>query len=103
MSKAMSQMFWGGGKETLQKQDLHSVIMELNSSGQRYGFDESEIINTMLDHGFKAYSYDPFNRNLIELSGKNFDEGNTIFVRNKPFILERLESAPTFVVNGVSF
>ena len=33
-----------GAHETLQKQTLHSVIMELNGSGSRYGFDESRIL-----------------------------------------------------------
>lgn len=70
-------------QDTLKKQTLHSVIMELNGSGNRYGFDESKILELMFDHGFNTYSYDPFSRNLINLEGKNLDSGNTLFIRDK--------------------
>ncbi len=60
-----------GAHETLQKQTLHSVIMELNGSGSRYGFDESQILELMKDYGFETYSYNPFERTLINLEGKN--------------------------------
>jgi len=71
-----------GAQETLRKPTLHAVIMELNGSGRRYGFDESKILQMMLDHGFQACSYDPLLRDLINLQGENLGSGNTLFVRN---------------------
>ncbi len=62
-----------GALATLKKRTLHSVIIELNGSGRRYGFDESTILGIMFDHGFKAYSYDPMDRVLIDLHGKNLN------------------------------
>lgn len=92
-----------GAQETLKKQTLHSVIMELNGSGSRYGFDESRILELMLDHGFETYSYNPLNRELINLEGKNVNSGNTLFIRNKVLVEKRLRSAPKVSIHGRQF
>jgi len=83
-----------GAQETLKKPSLHSVIMELNGSGSRYGFNESRILEMMFDHGFKTYSYNPLDRSLINLNGKNLASGNTLFIRNYSLVLENLASSP---------
>ena len=90
-----------GAEMTLSKDSLHSVIMELNGSGDRYGFDEMLIMEMMLDHGFATYSYDPMQRTLINLVGKNLVSGNTLFIKNRDYVLERIEGAPKVLVNGV--
>lgn len=92
-----------GAHETLNKKSLHSVIMELNGSGSRYGFDESRILELMFDHGFKTYSYNPMDRTLINLAGKNLNSGNTLFIRDEPFVLDRLKRSPTVSVHGKQF
>lgn len=92
-----------GAHETLQKQTLHSVIMELNGSGSRYGFDESRILELMADYGFETYSYNPFDRTLISLEGKNLNSGNTLFIRGKSFVEERLRSSPRLRLHGSQF
>ena len=92
-----------GAHQTLQKQTLHSVIMELNGSGSRYGFDESRIFELMADYGFETYSYDPFERALISLKGKNLHLENTLYIRGKSFVEERLKSSPKVKVHGSQF
>jgi FkbM family methyltransferase len=92
-----------GAQEILKKQSLHSVIMELNGSGMHYGYDESRIMQMMLDHGFHPHSYDPFKRRLIDLGGKTVPHGNTIFVRNLTLVKERIASAGKVRVNGKEF
>jgi len=89
-----------GAVRILQSDSLHSVIMELNGSGDRYGFDESKILSTMLNYGFKTFSYDPFARRLISLNGKNQRSGNTLFIKNEALVRERLQCAPQFNVIG---
>lgn len=89
-----------GAEETLKKKTLHSVIMELIGAGSRYGFDESRILELMFDYGFKTYSYNPFDRSLIDLEGKKLNLGNTLFIRDMPLVLERLRNAPKFSVFG---
>ena len=65
-----------GAENILKNNELCGVIMELNGSGKRYGYDESLILSMMTDYGFEAYSYDPIDRKFIALNGKNFTEGN---------------------------
>lgn len=91
-----------GAKNTLKNEELCAVIMELNGSGDRYGYDESKILSMMSDYGFRTYSYKPFERTLINLEGKNLNAGNTIFIRNMDRILERIKTAPKIDVHGVS-
>jgi len=83
-----------GAKNILANNKLCCVIMELNGSGDRYGYDESKILGMMFDYGFKAYSYNPLERELVELPDKNTNEGNTIFIRNIKRVQERIEKAP---------
>lgn len=89
-----------GAEKTLQKQSLDAVIMELNGSGSRYGFRESKILDVMLGSGFKTYSYNPFNRELVDLQGKNRKSGNTLFIRDRARVESRIRVAPKINVNG---
>jgi FkbM family methyltransferase len=91
-----------GAQETLKKQTLHSVIIELNGSGSRYGYDESRILELMLGYGFKTYSYNPLDRKLVNLEGKNLNS-DTLFIRDKSFVEDRLRASPKVVVNGQQF
>ena len=92
-----------GATETLNKKSLNAVIMELNGSGDRYGYDESKILALMFDFGFRTYSYNPFDRKLINLNGKNFDSGNAIFIRDEGVLLDRINKAPRVNIQGKSF
>jgi len=77
--------------------------MELNGSGDRYGYDESKILDMMFDYDFKTYSYNPMDRTLINLEGKNLNSGNTLFIRDKSFVEERLKTAPMVFIHGRQF
>jgi len=92
-----------GAREILKNQTLNALIMELNESGGRYGFDESKIIDLMLSSGFRAYSYNPFSRKLANLEGKNSNSGNTLFIRNKSFVEDRLRVASKVTIHGRQF
>lgn len=91
-----------GAQKTLEKEGVCCVIVELNGSGNRYGFDESKILAKMKSFGFSPYSYEPFERKLINLNGKNSSEGNTLFIKNLDLVLERLKAAPKLEINGIS-
>lgn len=92
-----------GAKQTLAKQSLCSVIVELNGSGERYGYNDSRALSMLGDCGFFAYSYDPLSRSLFRLTGKNLRSGNTLFVRERSLVQERVRSAPKVRVNGREF
>lgn len=92
-----------GGRQILQNSALHAVIMELNGSGERYGYDESRILELMSDYGFQTFSYNPLTRSLVSLEGKDLHSDNTLFVRDKAFVEERLRNAAKVSVHGRSF
>lgn len=88
-----------GGDKALSSASLLAVLMELNGSGARYGFDETALHARMLEYGFGAFRYSPFERELIALGGKNSLSGNTLYVRDVGAVRERLRAAPAFSVN----
>ncbi len=92
-----------GAGETLSNPSLHSVLIELNGSGTRYGFDEDNILLKLAEHGFSPFDYEPFSRKLSPLQGKNGVRDNTLFVRNASWIQERLSQAPRATVRSIEF
>ncbi len=92
-----------GAEETLKKESLHSVIMELNGNGKRYEFDEAKILEMMSDYGFQTYSYNPFVRSLDDIQGKKSNSGNTLFIRNLDAVIDVLRNSPTIRIHGKQF
>jgi FkbM family methyltransferase len=91
-----------GAEDVLSKKSLLAVIMELNGSGRRYNHDEAVVCRRMVGYGFASYVYDPYQRSLKELKGKNQGAGNTLFVRDVAAVRMRLQAAPAFTVLGES-
>ncbi len=90
-----------GMAETLKAATLKAIIIELNGSGVRYGYDEDAIHQLLIENKFEPYSYDPFNRSLILLSGHG--NYNTIYCRDIDFINDRLKNAPGINLMGEVF
>nr|WP_255496138.1 FkbM family methyltransferase [Mucilaginibacter sp. FT3.2] len=87
-----------GMSDTLKQTTLKAIIIELNGSGLRYGFNEEEIHQTFLSNGFKPYQYDPFKRELNLMP--SFGSYNTIYCRDATFITARLKTAKGFKIMG---
>jgi FkbM family methyltransferase len=90
-----------GARQTLENQGLHSVIMELNGSGQRYGFKDGDIVTYMDSLGFSTFRYEPFSRELIRTDGHDCLSGNTLFIRGAHEMQARLKQAPQILVGNV--
>lgn len=80
-----------GMSESLQSEELKAIIIELNGSGGRYGFDEELIHSKLLGHNFLPYQYFPFERRLCLLD--HFGPFNTIYIRDIDFVKNRLLTA----------
>ena len=91
-----------GATRTLASPSLLGILMELNGSGRRYGYDEQAVHGTLLAAGFMPALYEPFSRKLSLAAEKGLT-GNTLYVRSAPALQERLKNAPRHHVNGVSF
>jgi FkbM family methyltransferase len=85
----------GGASDLLKSGSVKGVLMELNGSGSRYGFDERGLHARMLELGFSPCVYFPFDRKLQELSGINVS-GNTLYLRDLEFVRQRLAASPKF-------
>ncbi len=88
-----------GADKALTRESLLGVIMELNGSSARYGFDENRLHRTMLEYGFRTFTYLPFEKKLVALDDKNAQSGNTLYVRNEPEVSSRLRNARKFMTN----
>ncbi len=90
-----------GGQATLAKDSLLAVIMELNGSGARYGFNDHAIHQQMLDNGFQPFTYAPFERKLVDFNRAHASH-NTIYVKDVDRVSQRLANAPAYQVQGRS-
>jgi FkbM family methyltransferase len=82
----------GGGGKPLKHNELKAIIIELNGSGKRYGYDDNDIHRTLSKLGFTPCSYNPKER-LLTIMDKFNVGGNTIYVRDFDFVQHRLQSA----------
>ena len=93
---------FAAGYETLARPELQAIIVELNGSGTRYGFDEELLQRKIESFGFCPHDYCPFARQLRPITGKSIAGGNTIYVRNVAAVQERLRTAPSLEVLGIA-
>jgi FkbM family methyltransferase len=90
-----------GMEETLANETLKAIIIELNGSGMRYGYDENEIHKKLVLNGFQPYLYDPFKREFTVSAG--YGKFNTLYLRDIEFIKKRVEEAELIHVFNESF
>ncbi len=90
-----------GADRVLSDPGLLAVIMELNASGNRYGYDDVATHRKVLDYGFESYRYEPLRRELTPLGGQlNEQSINTIYVRDASEVSSRIRSAPKHLVQA---
>lgn len=87
-----------GARRTMEAEGLDVIIMETNSSGERYGYTDDVITQRICEFGFSPFQYDPFARHLRPTTTI---AANTIFLRNAEAADLRCQRAPRFqLVNG---
>lgn len=92
-----------GAEKTLQNDRLLAIIMELNGSGDRYGYDDNHSKTMLEASGFAGYSYDPFSRGLSPLGEIKSSSKNVIFVRDRAKVEARLKQAKLIKVKNTKF
>ena len=90
----------GAGK-LLRQPALKALVIELNGSGTRYGYQDEDIHALLLNLGFSPYAYDPFTRTLTELD--SYVHTNTLYLRDLPFIRERIAGGERVTIHGLTF
>lgn len=87
----------GAGK-ILSNPYLKGIIIELNGSGTRYGFNDEQIHNKLISHGFMPYSYSPLTRKLMAL--QSYGRANTLYLRDIEFISDRVKHSEKVKILG---
>jgi len=85
-----------GSKSILDSEELKVIIIELNGSGLRYGYHDSEIHETLLRFGFLPYLYDPFKRSLSLMN--IYGDHNTLYIKDIDFVENRVKNALCFSI-----
>ena len=89
-----------GAPKLLADPGLRSILLEMGSAGERYGFAESDLLALLRSHGFLPYDYDPFSRTLKPLEGRHREAMNTIFIRDLDWVRERVRGSETFRIKS---
>jgi FkbM family methyltransferase len=85
-----------GAVHTLSAPSLLGLIMEVNLENPL----ERSASQALLAAGFAPFSYDPLTRTLTPMTPHS---GNTLYLRNREAVEQRLQDAPRRVVLGVEF
>ena len=90
-----------GATAVLANEGLKAIIIELNGSGERYGYKEEKIHQQLLANGFSPYLYKPFEREILSVN--TFGNQNTIYLKDIEFVKARLKSAKNINIFSESF
>ncbi|HEY9839530.1 MAG: FkbM family methyltransferase [Candidatus Sericytochromatia bacterium] len=92
-----------GADACLSRPELQAIIIELNGSGQHYGYSDQAIDTLLRGYGFAPFRYLPFERRLEPLEHWRSDQHNTLYLRKSDTLLAELAQAPRLQVLGQSF
>ncbi len=92
-----------GAPETLARPSLQALIVELNGSGGRYGISDDDVHREIGSFGFEPHRYDARSRALMPQHGYNRDGLNTLYVRDRGTVAERVAAADRFSLNSTPF
>jgi FkbM family methyltransferase len=88
-----------GAMNTLKKNDVKAVIIELNGAGEKFNYREEDIHSIFISLGFKPYRYFPIDRNLVpqethkSFINEKYMSDNTIYIRDLDFVSQRIRTA----------
>jgi FkbM family methyltransferase len=88
-----------GAHRMLSSSALKALIIELNGSGGRYGFEDEKIHRLLLSYGFAPYAYEPFGKELKKIG--TYGKWNTIYVKDPDWISRRLSEAKRFRILNI--
>lgn len=88
-----------GGNSLLKDDKLNVVIIELCGNGEKYNFDEQKLFKKIIEQGFSACKYNPFQRKLKIFT--EYEKGDFIFIRDLNLAEKRLRNDKTFKVHGI--
>lgn len=91
-----------GADALLKNRLLKAIIIELNGSGEKFGYNEKAIKMKLEQEGFRLFYYHPFQR-LLSQNPASQSWGNAIYIRDFAFVEERLTRANAIQMRGKTF
>jgi FkbM family methyltransferase len=91
-----------GGPFCFSSAGANSVLVELNGSGERYGWRDAQVAELLFAAGYSTYAYEPFTRRLQSRGRELRNAGNTLFIRDVQRAQALVGQAPRFKVKGVT-
>ncbi len=88
-----------GGKAIFSRSSPTALLLELDGSGARYGFNDDAIHEELLEKGYISVEYDPHQRQLTRRSQRQTG-GNTLYVNEVGFFSQRVEQSDGYSVLG---
>lgn len=90
-----------GMEEALNNKHIEAIIIELNDLSKRYGYNDEQVHQRLIESGFSPYEYHPFERKLSQK--ESFGPHNTLYLRNLEFCKKRVKSAPLWSIHNSEF
>ena len=88
-----------GANRTLSRPSLSAIVIEMNGSGARYGYDEAALHRDLVAHGFTNVTYSSGSRTLSAAHSPASD-GNRIYVRDLQLARVRVAESPRLDITG---
>jgi hypothetical protein len=88
-----------GGTTVLSRTSPTALLLELNGSGEKYGFDDDAVHDDLLKNGYSPVEYDPHRRRVSPRRQRNRD-GNTLYVNDIDFFSHRVEQSKAYSILG---
>lgn len=86
-----------GGQTVVSRTAPTALLLELNGSGTKYGFDENDTHRNLLDLGYTPVRYDPFSRRITRRSHRQ-SGGNTLYLNSVEIFEDRVGQSPSYSV-----
>ena len=90
-----------GSDQFLRNDQLQAIIIELNGSGQRYGFDEEKIHQKIVSYGFTPCLYDPMKRTITPTTTKN-KKDNTLYLKDIKGAQQRVNASNSYKIRDIT-
>jgi FkbM family methyltransferase len=85
-----------GSSRILADPAVQGIVIELNGSGDRYGYSDRDAVQMLVANGFISVTYDPLGRVLGERDPLAKEGNNAIFVRDVEAMQRRVRDAAAF-------
>lgn len=89
-----------GATNIMQATTLKAIIIELSDINKSIAYDNKGVHRELKELGFVPYTYDPFERNLLEAD--SLKNQNTLYIKNFEEVSKTVKDAKPFSVYGMS-